>query len=245
MTLKQAGYGQANIVEDIICRISTEFQHQANMVNSAPPEYPAPQIATGATEIIQQVLDQNQELMHLLSSNNRKSYRKNTNRTPTTSNGNFQGQPRQPTPKFVDKYFWKHWRGSHKGRNCNSKAPGNKEKATIESNMDKSSYGCTQWRCGTLLKVETDNNRNILMKSTDSTLFPPKFMSYKHAILNKSRKIITLKDYTDATGNFIRGQEIIILKNPEPTTTGPRFRLPENYIVQPTIFGHLPLPMLT
>ena len=69
-------------------------------------------------------------------------------------------------------------------------------------------------------------------------------MSYKHAVLNKPRKEIILKDDTGATVNYIRGQDTIILNNPGPTTTGPRSRLPKNSIIQPTLSGHLPLQML-
>ena len=57
------------------------------MVNGDPPKDVAPTSATGTAEILQQVLDQNQELMRLLSANNRKSGRKNTNRPPTNSTG--------------------------------------------------------------------------------------------------------------------------------------------------------------
>ena len=52
-------------------------------------------------------------------------------------------------------------------------------------------------------------------------------MSYKHAVLNNSYKATVLKSYKGATGNYIRGQNIIILKNPGPTTTGTRVRPPE------------------
>ena len=69
-------------------------------------------------------------------------------------------------------------------------------------------------------------------------------MSYKHAVSNKSSKISTLKSYTGATGNYIRGKDTIILKNLEPTTTCPRVRLPDNSIIQPKLPGHITLPML-
>ena len=75
-------------------------------------------------------------------------------------------------------------------------------------------------------KVATDNNRNILLKYSESTLVPPNLMSYNQAVLKKNCKAIILKDETGATGNYIRGQDTIILKNTGPTTTGPRFRLP-------------------
>ena len=69
-------------------------------------------------------------------------------------------------------------------------------------------------------------------------------MPYKHAVLNKSRKEIVLKADIGATGNYIRGQDTIILKNPGPTTTGPRVGLSDNSIIQPTLSGHIPIPML-
>ena len=60
----------------------------------------------------------------------------------------------------------------------------------------------------------------------------------------KYRKAIFLKSDTEATINDIRGQDIIILKNPKSTTTGTIFCLPEESIIQPTLYGHLPLPIL-
>ena len=59
-------------------------------------------------------------------------------------------------------------------------------------------------------------------------LVPPNLTLYKHAVLKKSFKAIILKDDTVATGNYIRIQDTIILKNPGPTTTGIRVRLPNN-----------------
>ena len=44
LTLKESGYGQANLVEDIVIRLSEEFQHQSNMVNITPPKDPEPPI---------------------------------------------------------------------------------------------------------------------------------------------------------------------------------------------------------
>ena len=95
-----------------------------------------------------------------------------------------------------------------------------------------------------LPKVATNDNRNILLKSADITLVPPNLISYKHAVLNKSLKAIILKSDTGATGNYVRGQDTIILKNPGPTTTVPRFCLLKNSIIQPTLSVHLPLLML-
>ena len=56
---KESVYEQANNVEDIVSRLSTKFQYQVNMVNSAPTEDPAPSIVVTA-ELLQKVLAQNQ-----------------------------------------------------------------------------------------------------------------------------------------------------------------------------------------
>ena len=48
-------------------RLYEEFQQQENMVNIAPHEDPSPSIATGTTDILQEVITQNSELMRLLS----------------------------------------------------------------------------------------------------------------------------------------------------------------------------------
>ena len=69
-------------------------------------------------------------------------------------------------------------------------------------------------------------------------------MSEKYAVINKSIKKIILQSDTGATRNYIRGQDTTILKNPGPTNIGPRVRLPNSYIIQPTLFAHLPVPTL-
>ena len=63
LTLEQASYGKANLVEDIASRLTAEFQHKSNIENSVPPEDPAPPTATGNAEILQQVFNHNQELV--------------------------------------------------------------------------------------------------------------------------------------------------------------------------------------
>ena len=92
---------------------------------------------------MQQFIEQNQKLMQLLSANNEKSGRKNTNRTHTTSTVPCQGKPRLPMLAYFGKYCWTHGRISHKGRNFNYKAPGHKDKITTESKMDIINYRFT------------------------------------------------------------------------------------------------------
>ena len=75
------------------------------------------------------------------------------------------------------------------GRKLQLQGSWKKDKAKAESKMDGINYGCTKQQCGTVPKVATNNNRNILLNSTDSTSVSPKFISYKHAVLNKPTKI--------------------------------------------------------
>ena len=55
---------------------------------------------------------------------------------------------------------------------------------------------------------------------------------------------IILKYDTGATGNYIRVQDTIILKNPGPTTTGNRVHLPGNSIIKQTLSVHIHFQML-
>ena len=96
----------------------------------------------------------------------------------------------------------------------------------------------------TVPRIATNNNRNVLLNSLYSTSFPPKFNSYKHVLLSKSAKIITLKADTGTTANHIWDKYIIILKKPQQRTTGPRVLLPENSIIWTILTGHLPLSTL-
>ena len=85
-------------------------------MNSSPLEDTAPPI-TGNTELLQQVLTRNQELVQLLSDTDEEICSNNTNRPPTPSTGPRQGQPHHTMPVYFDKYCWTHGRGSHKGGN--------------------------------------------------------------------------------------------------------------------------------
>jgi hypothetical protein len=153
LTLEQAGYGQANLVEDIVNRLSIEFNHQANMIgetNNDPPPLcpPVTENANHATTdtILQQVLTQNQELMRMLAANAGPTggRRNRTPRASRPSTGPRQGQPRTPMPAYFNKYCWTHGRGNHEGPNCNSKCPGHKDEATMENKMGGSTYGCAE-----------------------------------------------------------------------------------------------------
>ena len=110
--------------------------------------------------------------------------------------------------------------------------------------MSGSNYVCTEWRFVTVPIVATNNNRNILLIYTNSNSVPPKFNSYKHALLSKFTNTIAVKCFTGATGRFIRYKYSVIFNYLQHTTTSPLFRLPDNSVIQPTHSGHLPLSIL-
>ena len=140
--MEAAGYGQANMVmvDDIVTRLTAEFNHQANLAFGPPPsEPPVPPLAPPASAahattdtILQQVLAQNQELMKMLASNANNSST-NTNRRPRTN----------ALAAWANKYCWRHGKCSHKSSNCRNPAPGHKEDATLEAKKDGSTLGCT------------------------------------------------------------------------------------------------------
>ena len=164
LTLQEAGNGQANLVEDIVSRLSAQLQHHANLadVYVAPPAptaptavttapVPAPALPTApvaghvATETyLQQVLAQNQELMRqLMDSNNHRSRRRDRGRGRRTLTGPRTGQPATPLPAATfNKYCWTHGCCNHRGADCNNKAPGHKDEATIENKIGGSCYAC-------------------------------------------------------------------------------------------------------
>ena len=111
----------------------------------------------------------------------------------------------------------------------------------MDNMIDNRNYGCTEWWCGTVPIVATNNNRNILLSSTNSTSVPPKFNSYKYALLRKFTKIINFKADTGATGKYIQDKDAVILYNLQSKNTVPWVFLHNNYVIQPKHSGHLPI----
>ena len=162
LTLQNTGYGQANIVDEIVERtvnqITSELNNRTNLIpSSAPapspsptPTPPAPQanMATPSSTdaLIQQLLEQNQALMRQLlnapngTNNNRR--RNNRQRFNRPSTGRRTGQPAQPLPDYCTKYCWTHGRCTHTSNECLRKAPGHQDNATFDNKLDGSTYGC-------------------------------------------------------------------------------------------------------
>ena len=234
LTLQEAGNRQANLVEDIVSRLSAQLQYHANLadVYVAPPAPPAPTAVTTApvpapalptappvaghvaTETyLQQVLAQNQELMRqLMDSNNHRSRRRDRGRGRRTLTGPRTGQPATaPLPAATfNKYCWTHGCCNHRGADCNNKAPGHKDEATIENKIGGSCYACptSTWQPGKVVNADNDkiSHHYVLLLSKSSTVDPPTFDFYKDALLQNKPSVI-LKADTGATGNYIRTED--------------------------------------
>ena len=113
MTLQEAGYGQANLVEDIVSRLSAQLQYQANLVEeeTAPPP-----------------------------SDHNGGRNRHGGRPPAT--GPRTGQLSTPLPTTFNKYCWTHVRCNHNGAACNNKASGHKDTATLINKLGGSTYAC-------------------------------------------------------------------------------------------------------
>ena len=89
------------------------------------------------------------------------------------------------------------------------------------NHIGRINYGFTEWRCGIVPIVATNNSVNILLNSTNSTSAPHKLNAYKHALLRKITNIITFKDNIGSTGNYIWDKYKVILNNIQPPNTAP------------------------
>ena len=155
LTMEEAGYGQAaqaNMVNEIVTRVSEELHHQANLAfGTPPPEPPAPLLVPPATAahattdtILQQVLAQNQELMKMLAAKTPTSSSTNNRRPRSNASASKRGgQPIYPLPAWATEYCWTHGKCSHKSSKCRNPAPGHQEDATMEAKKDGSTFGCT------------------------------------------------------------------------------------------------------
>ena len=153
LTLQEAGYGQANLVEDIVSRLSAQFQYQANLAaeeapNPAPAPAPAPACANVAApppDYLQQVIAQNQDLMRgrLMEHTNHSGLGTRIPRRGRPSDGPRTGQPSTPPlPVHFNKYCWTYGRCNHLGSACSNKAPGHKDTAMMANKLGGSSYAC-------------------------------------------------------------------------------------------------------
>ena len=148
LTLHEAGYGNANLVEDIVARLTNELNHRANIVHEEPPVVPAPEPAAPVANatvdsnnpLLAQILQQNAELLRCIACNSNDSTSNAGNqrppartRLPRRPEGPRQGQPRTPLAANYNKYCWTHGHCNHPGSECRNKAPGHKDQATMQN----------------------------------------------------------------------------------------------------------------
>ena len=146
LTLRQAGYHQANLVDEIVerlqsTRVEDEEQRREDMlVNAAMAN-------TAATQdpMIPQILAQMQAMMTAMQANTGQNASggrppRNRNRAPLT--GPRPGQPSTPLPAWINKYCWTHGCCNHHGNTCRDKAPGHNDNATKAIKLGGSEWGC-------------------------------------------------------------------------------------------------------
>ena len=150
LTLQNAGYGSANLVDEIVNHVTNDIQAHLNVIQGPPPSLPPPPVTPDPTPepaaqhvttdaMVNQLIQQNQEMMRILvaATNNR-----NNRRRPRPSTGPRPGQPTRPLPARINKYCWTHGRCNHTSNSCESKAPGHQNEATMENKIGGSTYGC-------------------------------------------------------------------------------------------------------
>jgi hypothetical protein len=139
LSMEDAGYHQANLVEAIANRVA-ELQ-------TVPAYAPAP--SSEPDNAILPILAQMQQMMAAMQtapqparpSMPAESRTRGAPRPPPT--GPRTGQPSRPLPPWATKYCWTHGKCAHDSMRCNNRAPGHQESATMEDKQGGSTFGCT------------------------------------------------------------------------------------------------------
>ena len=148
LTLRQAGYHQANLVDEIVERLQSTRAEEDNqrmeemLVNAAMAN-------TGGTQdptMIPQILAQMQAMMTAMQTNTNQNQNaqgggRPNNRPRRPNTGPRQGQPPQALPAWINKYCWTHGCCNHHGNACDNKAPGHKDNATKTNKLGGSEWG--------------------------------------------------------------------------------------------------------
>ena len=115
----------------------------------------------------------------------------------------------------------------------------------MTNKMEGSAYYGYTCRCGTVVKKDKDHKYTFRSSnSLFSTIVPPKYSSYKNALLHTTKEMILEAD-TGATGNYIRKKDGFILEKLQSTHTGPVVRLPNGQLIRPDQKGHFPYQLPT
>jgi hypothetical protein len=150
LTLRQSGYHQANMVDEIVTRLqseqanqeSTRIEETLQQLANAAITAPNPQ----ADPMIPQLLAQMAQMQAMMTNMQTQTQTGNPNgrrnRPRTTLTGPRPGQPPHPLPEWINKYCWTHGLCSHHGRACRDKAPGHNDAATKTNKLGGSDWGC-------------------------------------------------------------------------------------------------------
>ena len=138
LSIGDLGFGAANLMDEVVDRLSAELLHRANLTSANVPIQSAPVANVTDQNLIQQLLDQNKELLRCLTDAKNKSQ----DRPRRSVNEPKQGQPSTLLPLRYNKYCWTHGRCNHQGSACRNKAPGHKDEASMSDKMGGSTYAC-------------------------------------------------------------------------------------------------------
>jgi hypothetical protein len=145
LTMADAGYHQANLVEAIAEKLA-EIQ-QETPAAAAPA--PAPTVtAPTADPLIPAIMAQMQQMQQLMAAMQAgptptAAPAQRTREARPTPTGPRTGEPMRALPPWATKYCWTHGKCAHSSVTCNNKAPGHQPTSTMENKMSGSTYGCT------------------------------------------------------------------------------------------------------
>ena len=157
LNIGDLGYGTANVMKEVVDRISEELLLRANHASDSVPvtnhmydsvpatshaydsvpaaNHTSDSVPTQA-DLIQKLLAQNNELIRCITEKTQVNVSRRNKPQPK------QGQPTKPLPPRHNKYCWTHGRCNHQGSECRNKAPGHKVEASMSDKMGGSTYAC-------------------------------------------------------------------------------------------------------
>jgi hypothetical protein len=136
LTMEEAGYHQANLVEAIANRVA-ELQ-------PVPAYAPAP--STEPDNVILPIIAQMQQMMAAMQTTTGQQETtdsRHRGNQPPPPTGPRTGAPSRPLPPWATRYCWTHGKCAHESGRCNNIAPGHQTSATMENKQNGSTYGCT------------------------------------------------------------------------------------------------------
>ena len=156
LTLADAGYHQANMVDEIIDRMreivptttTTDTQIDAQLSQLANAAISNANASSNTMPALVQQMQQMQTTMLQMQQQMQQGGgggggdARNSNNGRRAPAGPRLGQPTRPLPASSNLYCWTHGRCAHTGGDCENRAPGHKVEATQANKMEGSKWGC-------------------------------------------------------------------------------------------------------